>query len=694
LLEDRVWYLFYKMGFTHLSGEGGARLLLNRDDQGRAANQVDVVALDDEVAIAVECKTVGKPRKAPDFQSHVAKHAAIRRRLADAIATGFPLLDHRRVPVLAIVTWDLILTENDRARAAEQQVVLLDEHDLEYYELLTSHLGQAARYQVLAQMLPGRPIRGLELKVPALQTRMGGYTCYTFPLRADYLLKIAYVSHRARGAADSVDTYQRMVSKSRLKRIRRYITEDGVFPTNIVINLEGKRRARFDASTPPSDPEAARPGTLYLTPGYGSAWVIDGQHRLFGYSGHDRGSTSYLNVLAFDGLPANLQKKWFVDINHEQKSVSRSLLTELYADLNWGEPDEEKRIEAIVSRAVQVLDRAKDSPLYQRVLLADDTRSATRCISLVSLADAINQRGMFTVKAGIEYGPLWAGEPDKTLGRVVHVTSEWFNCILRGGAEGWWELGSAEGGGLAMSDGVTVCLWVLRSVLQHLAASRYPLLQMSDGELVEALRPYGEALGGYLGALSSEDRRYFRAGIRATQGRTAGRRQCEKALHDRFPDFSPPGLAEELELQAAQTSDRASSLVRRIEPALHDLVLNTLKAEYPEGDEWWYQGVPPAVRERIATQREQDQGKKGEREHYFVILDYRKIAQRNWPLFEDTLAYGGSRAKEKGTEWIERLNDIRNVADHYKGRAVTWPELAELEAYENWLQGRPDDTEG
>ncbi len=85
---------------------------------------------------------------------------------------------------------------------------------------------------------------------------------------------------------------------------------------------------------------------------------------------------------------------------------------------------------------------------------------------------------------------------------------------------------------------------------------------------------------------------------------------------------------------------------------------------------------------------------KGEREHYFLILDYRKIVQRNWRLFKDTLAYGGSGAKDKGTQWIERLNDIRNVADHYKGRAVTWAELADLQAYENWLQGRPDDTEG
>src|SRR5712692_9614397 len=45
LLEDRVWSLLYGMGFTHLSGEGGASLDLDpaRDDGPK--KQIDVVGL-------------------------------------------------------------------------------------------------------------------------------------------------------------------------------------------------------------------------------------------------------------------------------------------------------------------------------------------------------------------------------------------------------------------------------------------------------------------------------------------------------------------------------------------------------------------------------------------------------------------------------------------------------------------------
>jgi DNA sulfur modification protein DndB len=334
LLEDRVWWMLYGMGFTHLSGEGGAFLHLDHKRDDGPTNQIDVVGLDAEIAIAVECKSASAPRRDAKFQEFLAKHGVIRERFANAVNNHFPA-DHKRVTVLAIFTWDLLLSENDQERAKEQKVALLNENDLHYYEQLVSHLGPAAKYQFFADMLPGKQIHGLRLAVPALETKMGRHTCYSFSITPEYLLKIAYVSHRAKGKARDVDTYQRMIKKSRLKRIRDYISENGVFPTNIVVSLEGRKSVRFEKGEQEGGPEGARYGTLHLNPAYRSAWIIDGQHRLFAYSGHERAQTSHLSVLAFQNLPASQQAQLFIDINHEQKSVKRSLLQELYAELNW-----------------------------------------------------------------------------------------------------------------------------------------------------------------------------------------------------------------------------------------------------------------------------------------------------------------------------------------------------------------------
>src|SRR4051794_14925615 len=48
LLESRVWSLFYRMGFSSLSAEGGAELTVNPEDKQSPLTQIDVVAVDDE----------------------------------------------------------------------------------------------------------------------------------------------------------------------------------------------------------------------------------------------------------------------------------------------------------------------------------------------------------------------------------------------------------------------------------------------------------------------------------------------------------------------------------------------------------------------------------------------------------------------------------------------------------------------
>ena len=178
-LEDRAWSLFYRMGFTHLSGNGGAFLDVKSKDPSGSSNQIDVVALDSEVAVAVECKSVSQRRREARFQGIIAQHAAIRARFVNAVNSEFPA-EFKRTCALTVLTSNVIVSDNDKKRAAEKKISLINEHDLSYYEKLVDYLGPAARYQFLADILPGRPIPGLSISVPALESKVGRLTCYTF----------------------------------------------------------------------------------------------------------------------------------------------------------------------------------------------------------------------------------------------------------------------------------------------------------------------------------------------------------------------------------------------------------------------------------------------------------------------------------------------------------------------------------
>ena len=363
LLEDRVWSVLYKMGFTHLSGKNGAKLVFDERDTRSASQQLDVVAIDDEVAISVECKSYREEHTDPKFVEKLAKHATIRGPFARAVASGYPCTPARKVAT-PMVTWDLVVREAESKRAEHESVTVFNERELEYYEALVKQLGPAARYQLLADLFHDRRIQGLETRIPALRTKMGKYEAYTFAVRPGYLLKICYIAHRAKGKPGDLDAYQRMVKKKRLADIGRFISEGGVFPTNIVINFDGNAKLRFDRSK--QETQGADAGGVYgwltIAPCYGSAWIIDGQHRLFAYSGHPRVDSSFLSVVAFNGLDPAKQTEMFVDVNSEQRRVPRSLLVQLDAVLKWSSPDEDKRINAIVSKACMALDLEVASP--------------------------------------------------------------------------------------------------------------------------------------------------------------------------------------------------------------------------------------------------------------------------------------------------------------------------------------------
>lgn len=690
LLEDRLWSLMYRMRFPLLSGEGGAGLLIRSNDEESPSSQIDVVAIDDEVALAVECKSAEKSAKRAQFQQELGKHVLIRDRFTTSVKSQFPL-KHKRQTVLAMCLGNSILSENDKARAKTANVIILDEHDLTYYESLASHIGPAAKYQFLAEMLPGKTVPGLAIRLPAIRSRMGGFYCYTFSISPEYLLKISYVSHRAKGKASDVTTYQRMLNKGRLKNIREYITEDGIFPTNIVVNLD-KNRLQFERIHQESsaDVENGICGWLDIRPAYKSAWIIDGQHRLYAYSGHERAGKSRLSVLAFDGLAASDQARLFIDINAKQKSVKRSLLQELYAELHWDSEDPTIRVRAIISKAIQDLDIDRESPLHQRIQTADVGKDDIRCISLTSLYGAI-EKTEFLIgreKQGhvVEYGPLWAGDNESSLKRLQFILNKWLGTV-RLAANDWWEKGAAEGGGLAMNDGVITCINVLRSVFQHLAGKR--LVTLDNDDLFEVLKRYAVALAEYLGSLSEAERRIFRD-LRGIQGQTRRTRNCQAAIRQKIPEFNPPGLDQFLQQEQAQTNLRAKEIIDRIERTLQHVVLEELRREFgTDESEWWMLGVPKTVRLKVSQRFEEEEGKRGGKEHYFDLIDYSKIAQENWSLFESILGMGKSGSKEKKLSWLSTVNEKRKIVSHSSAAVtLTIQELAQLEEYESWLNAR------
>jgi len=691
ILEDRVWSLFYKMGFNELSADGGAKLTLNPKEPNSPKSQIDIVAIDREVAIAIECKSSIDYKKRALFQEELGKFSQIKEPFLKAIRNNFSQDGVKKQTVFIMFLSKALLSDNDKERANQSNVILFDDTDLTYYENLVNHLGPAAKYQILSDMLPGKEIPGLSIKIPAIKSKMGGNNCYTFSISPEFLLKIAYVSHRAKGKASDINTYQRMLTKTRLKKIREYIEEDGIFPTNIILNID-KSRLTFQRIKQESENadeiHAGILGWLDIKAAYKSAWIIDGQHRLYAYSGHQKAHKSKLSVMAFEGLKPSKQAELFIDINAKQKGVKQSLLQELFAELHWDSDKLSDRVSAIISKSVQDLNNDPSSPLFNRIQTTDGIKDNTRCITLKSLFDQIEKKGFFIGKERggnvLEYAPLWAGNNVETLKRTILIINTWLDQVVALNQE-WWDLGSGVGGGLSMNDGVAAILSILRALFDLLEKKGLKLVTYSNSELAEIITPYGKSLGRFFSTLKENERKAFRD-LRGIQGLTYRTMQCQVGLRSIMPEFNPEGLDEWQNLQKQQTNKNAKEIIDSMETTLQKDIIEELKLNLGVEDElWWYEGISQGIRMKVSSRMEDDKNKRGGREYYFDLLDYKKIIHDNWEIFEKKFGYGKG-GKDKRTEWLDFVNETRRIVAHASsGKTVSIENYQKLLGLNNWL---------
>ncbi|WP_455874759.1 DGQHR domain-containing protein [Rhizobium yanglingense] len=280
----------------------------------------------------------------------------------------------------------------DLDKCREAQIAVIADSEIDDYASLGQHLKHAARYQFLGHMFEGQKIDGLATQVVATCGKMGGETFYTFLIRPDDLLKIAYVGHKASRDIESLETYQRMLQPKRLIKIAEYINSGGKFPTNIVLNLKTAKRSglRFDVKEKIGEETF---GVLHLPANYASAWVIDGQHRLYGYA-HARQGKGFaedkttIPVLAYENLSAHKEMDLFIDINSKQVKVSTGLLVELYSDLHRAQAILRKRFRPYCREYLHASTPRK-LPRSMTGWLSPAKKTSYRCLTQTSIRDGL-----------------------------------------------------------------------------------------------------------------------------------------------------------------------------------------------------------------------------------------------------------------------------------------------------------------
>jgi DNA sulfur modification protein DndB len=669
-LENRFWMLLYKMGYPEMNSGRKFTVLIERKGAEPLRKQIDVLAKDEETVVVAECKASDKVGKR-SLQKDVEEFANLKGPIAQAIRKHYGEAFRPKI-IWLFVTENIIWSKPDKERACGENIRVITERELRYYSQIAEHLGKAARYQFLAEFLKDQKIPELTGKsVPAIRGKLGGKEFYCFVTTPRHLLKISFVNHRSLNDPEGAPTYQRLISRSRMRAIGDYIKDGGYFPTNLLVNFT--RPVRFDKVNVDGLSGVAF-GQLYLPDRYQSAWIIDGQHRLYGFSPID---DVYLDqniiVVAFEQLPKDEEANLFVTINHEQKSVPKHLLDDLEGELKWGSEVPSERIGSLAAKLINLINTDVDEPFYNRITQQGIPSTNKTCLTIPALKDALRRSGLLgrpmMNNTNYELGPLCGAKDSETLERARCGLNLYFSNI-RNARLSHWDIGRE--GVLCTNVAVQAYIKFLESLIRY-----WELNTATDSrqmEIDEVLAGIEEYLSPVLDFVRNADEAAMQEAFQVPFG-SGGPPQyyfrlC-RLVKEKYPDFKPDGMEEWETEQSAEKIMDADRKLKDIIVEMQKYIFSTFKSVFGEIKEsYWEKGVLDKEIKAAAYKRsmEYELEVRLPKESYLDVIDYKKIVEhkQNWLLFKPVfdIPEPGEKGHAKNLKWLDRINELRRVQAH------------------------------
>jgi DGQHR domain-containing protein len=211
----------------------------------------------------------------------------------------------------------------------------------------------------------------------ALESKFGTLKVFHTTMAVKDVLSLSYVAVRGRDKEDGA--VQRFLNKKRVEEITKFILLGNTFYNTFIINWTNQ-----DLVPKFAHKEITIPITPY------SAQIIDGQHRLAGLEEAIRvnkkiGEQKILITVCL-GLSTQEAARIFVNINSEQRPVPKSLIYDLFGEVEDNENHETNRAVDIATE----LNENSDSPYFGLIKFPGKLKGPTG-VDLSSVVSALKK---------------------------------------------------------------------------------------------------------------------------------------------------------------------------------------------------------------------------------------------------------------------------------------------------------------
>jgi DNA sulfur modification protein DndB len=683
--EDQLWCQFYDLQFNHMNIDETLELPFGKDDKDK--KQIDVVAIKDDVVFLVECKSSRSLKKAPSYKD---EFELLRLRLDGFKKSMEQILDRSIKIKYVFATKNLRLDPKgiDFERFNETRSFYYDDSTNLYIKNLIEKYKGAAYYQFLGLVFKNETISDEKISIPAIEGDMGNKKYYMFSISPEILLKIGFILHRSKANAAEFPTYQRLLKPQRLRGITKFIDEGGYFPNSIIINFNTTKKNKLVfTGNRQGDDTLAKLGTLEIPNAHAIAYIIDGQHRLYGYANSKFLRSNTIPVVAFDGLESTEQLKMFMDINENQTKVSADLRLDLEEDLYWDSDLVASRLKALRSSIVKSLAYSQSGPLLNRISIGEEKRK----LSFKPFATALSKSGLMPSARGNKYidetttASLYDisnqnhnVEMNRCKAKVVQLINLCYDFV----EDNYASIFERERYFIVSDRGTYGFIMLIGSLNKFLVDQKILNKNSTSTERFEVIKKYLDALLKGINNLSPIEEKEQLILI----GAGADKKWWmffESMVNLAYSEFNPQELIDWRERHDQELQENGLIYSVKIEAHLKQVILSTLQKAYEKD---WEIEIAKFKREcEVLASLEQEQNyKEGlgndevDWQTKFSIMHYKEIIEKFWSnmptnkiedseqfqhVFAIDVGLGFNNKSEK-TKWISQFNKYRNKIAH------------------------------
>ena len=467
-------------------------------------------------------------------------------------------------------------------------------------------------------------------------------------------------------------TYQRILVPKRLKGITKFIDDGGFFPNSIILNFAEPNddvKVTFD-QIHKEEASDAEFGLLNIPNAYGIAYIIDGQHRVYGYSNSQYKDVHTIPVVAFQDMPSEEQLKIFMEINENQKSVSKNLRIDLEEDLFWTSPRLDSRMKALRSSTIKMLCAQSGNVLFNKISIGEDQAD----LSSVFFDKGLSQSGLIPKAKQTK----WSGDTDSCLydinetniDKAMKESRKRIVQFLNGCYEIADSIMNEETKETFLFSNRATFPFVTLSGLLHTYLFNCGEINSSSTikERISKIAPYIEVLCEGLNNIPEEESIF----LKGIQGQGAEKKwllSYQNIVNRTYPDYFPEELKEWKEMRDQDVQQEGDDLKDDIRMILRTLVFAKLEEVYGSDSE-----------KNTAKLKHDCEGKifdaYGDNDDFNLedydwkdwleIADYKAIIDKNYSYDKFAEAFGISLS-DKATSKKDRLSWI-SLIEPQKGK--------------------------